>query len=203
MGGRVGALSGREKNPGRSLIVPANHWYDAAGLTPVKLIQNYINGKFVSAKSRFSDINPADGSVIAEVTEADKNNVDDAVQAARSALRGEWGDSVSVSVLRFCTVSLIRSKNILIALLPLRWRTRASRSHWLPNSMSRELPRIFASSQTSSRQRDSNLSRQKLRMARMRSTMRYASHWAWLGSSLLESSPAAADVESRASPGLR
>jgi aminomuconate-semialdehyde/2-hydroxymuconate-6-semialdehyde dehydrogenase len=90
VGGRVGALSGREKNPGRSLIVPANHWYDAAGLT-VKLIQNYINGKLVSAKSRFSDINPADGSVIAEVTEADKNNVDDAVQAARSALRGEWG----------------------------------------------------------------------------------------------------------------
>ena len=73
------------------MIVPANHWYDAAGLTPVKLIQNYINGKFVPAKSRFSDVNPADGSFIAEVTEADKNHVDDAVQAARSALRGEWG----------------------------------------------------------------------------------------------------------------
>ncbi len=35
-------------------------------------------------------MNPADGSVIAQVTEADEGLVDDAVQAARKALRGEW-----------------------------------------------------------------------------------------------------------------
>jgi aminomuconate-semialdehyde/2-hydroxymuconate-6-semialdehyde dehydrogenase len=57
----------------------------------VKLIQNYINGKFVRGKREFADVNPADGNVIAEVTEADKNLVDDAVQAARKALLGEWG----------------------------------------------------------------------------------------------------------------
>jgi len=57
----------------------------------VKSIQNYINGKFVRGKREFADVNPADGSVIAEVTEADQGLVDDAVQAARKALRGEWG----------------------------------------------------------------------------------------------------------------
>jgi aminomuconate-semialdehyde/2-hydroxymuconate-6-semialdehyde dehydrogenase len=57
----------------------------------VKLIQNYINGKFVRGKREFADVNPADGNVIAEVTEADENLVDDAVQAARKALLGEWG----------------------------------------------------------------------------------------------------------------
>jgi len=57
----------------------------------VKSIQNYINGQFVRGKREFADVNPADGSVIAEVTEADDALVDDAVQAARKALRGEWG----------------------------------------------------------------------------------------------------------------
>ena len=59
----------------------------------MKLIQNYIDGEFVSSKSQFNDINPADGSVIAEVSEADKDQVDAAVQSARLALRGEWGRS--------------------------------------------------------------------------------------------------------------
>jgi aminomuconate-semialdehyde/2-hydroxymuconate-6-semialdehyde dehydrogenase len=57
----------------------------------VKLIQNYINGQFVRGPREFADVNPADGSIIAEVTEADQGLVDDAVQAARKALSGEWG----------------------------------------------------------------------------------------------------------------
>lgn len=57
----------------------------------VKSIQNYINGQLVRGRREFADVNPADGSVIAEVTEADDALVDDAVQAARKALRGEWG----------------------------------------------------------------------------------------------------------------
>ena len=39
----------------------------------------------------FADVNPADGTVIAQVTEADESQVDEAVHAARRALRGEWG----------------------------------------------------------------------------------------------------------------
>jgi aminomuconate-semialdehyde/2-hydroxymuconate-6-semialdehyde dehydrogenase len=56
----------------------------------VKLLQNYINGRFVSGARDFADVNPADGSIIAQVSEADRATVDDAVAAARRALAGEW-----------------------------------------------------------------------------------------------------------------
>jgi aminomuconate-semialdehyde/2-hydroxymuconate-6-semialdehyde dehydrogenase len=45
----------------------------------------------VRGTREFADVNPADGKVIAQVTEADQDLVDAAVQAARKALRGEWG----------------------------------------------------------------------------------------------------------------
>ncbi len=57
----------------------------------MKLIQNYIDGRFVSGKREFADVNPADGSVIAQVTEAGESQVNEAVHAARHALGGEWG----------------------------------------------------------------------------------------------------------------
>ena len=57
----------------------------------MKVIQNYINGKFVGSKREFADVNPADGSVVAQVTEADQGQVDAAVGAARQALHSEWG----------------------------------------------------------------------------------------------------------------
>ena len=69
---------------------PTKGCYDSAGFTHVKLIQNYINGKFVGSKREFADLNPADGSVIAQVAEADRDQVDAGVQAARRALYGEW-----------------------------------------------------------------------------------------------------------------
>lgn len=60
---------------------------------PLKSILNYIDGQFVRGTREFADVNPADGSVIAQVSEADESLVDDAVQAARKAVRGEWGRS--------------------------------------------------------------------------------------------------------------
>jgi aminomuconate-semialdehyde/2-hydroxymuconate-6-semialdehyde dehydrogenase len=57
----------------------------------VKSILNYIDGEAVRGRRDFADVNPADGSVIAQVSEADENIVDGAVSAARRALRGEWG----------------------------------------------------------------------------------------------------------------
>jgi aminomuconate-semialdehyde/2-hydroxymuconate-6-semialdehyde dehydrogenase len=57
----------------------------------VKLIQNYIDGQFVPGKGEFADVNPADGKVIAQVTEAGEAQVDEAIAASRRALRGEWG----------------------------------------------------------------------------------------------------------------
>lgn len=57
----------------------------------MKLIQNYIDGRFVPGEREFADVNPADGTVIAQVTEATEAQVDEAVSAARHALAGEWG----------------------------------------------------------------------------------------------------------------
>jgi aminomuconate-semialdehyde/2-hydroxymuconate-6-semialdehyde dehydrogenase len=57
----------------------------------VKSILNYIDGEFVRGSREFADVNPADGTVIAQVSEATRSLVDDAVGAARTALRGEWG----------------------------------------------------------------------------------------------------------------
>jgi aminomuconate-semialdehyde/2-hydroxymuconate-6-semialdehyde dehydrogenase len=56
----------------------------------LKLLANFIDGQFVAGKHTFADVNPADGSMIAEVSQADKDLVDAAVTAARRALRGEW-----------------------------------------------------------------------------------------------------------------
>ena len=42
-------------------------------------------------KREFADVNPVDGTVIAQVSEAGEELVDAAVNAARNALRGEWG----------------------------------------------------------------------------------------------------------------
>ena len=61
------------------------------GSRQVKSILNYIDGQFVRGKREFADVNPADGSVIAQVSEADQGIVNDAVGAARKAMQREWG----------------------------------------------------------------------------------------------------------------
>lgn len=56
----------------------------------MKSILNYIDGQFVRGKREFTDVNPANGTVIAQVSEAHQELVNDAVNAARTASRGEW-----------------------------------------------------------------------------------------------------------------
>lgn len=56
----------------------------------MKSILNYIDGQFVPGQREFPDVNPADGSVITQVSEADQSLVDEAVGAARKAVRGGW-----------------------------------------------------------------------------------------------------------------
>lgn len=53
--------------------------------------RNYVNGEFISTGRTFQNICPVDGSVLSDVHEADAALVDQAVQAARRALEGEWG----------------------------------------------------------------------------------------------------------------
>jgi aminomuconate-semialdehyde/2-hydroxymuconate-6-semialdehyde dehydrogenase len=51
----------------------------------------YINGRFVTSSKQFAKINPVDGTVVAQVYEADQAMVDEAVKAAKAALKGPWG----------------------------------------------------------------------------------------------------------------
>ncbi|HSW05171.1 2-hydroxymuconic semialdehyde dehydrogenase [Aquabacterium sp.] len=56
------------------------------------MILNFIDGEYREGRSgrSFDDINPVDGSLIAKVSEAAREDVDDAVRAARRALCGPW-----------------------------------------------------------------------------------------------------------------
>jgi aminomuconate-semialdehyde/2-hydroxymuconate-6-semialdehyde dehydrogenase len=58
---------------------------------PVPERKNYINGRFVGSNKQFTKMSPVDGSEVAIVHEADRGMVDEAVQAARAALKGPWG----------------------------------------------------------------------------------------------------------------
>jgi acyl-CoA reductase-like NAD-dependent aldehyde dehydrogenase len=51
----------------------------------------YIGGEFSRPRNLFPTINPADESVLAEVSQASAKDVDRAVAAARSAYEGVWG----------------------------------------------------------------------------------------------------------------
>jgi aminomuconate-semialdehyde/2-hydroxymuconate-6-semialdehyde dehydrogenase len=57
----------------------------------MKSILNFVDGQFVQGEGEFADVNPANSSVIAKVSEAGQELVDGAVGAARTALRGPWG----------------------------------------------------------------------------------------------------------------
>lgn len=57
----------------------------------IKELKNYVNGAFVPAAKKFDIVNPVNGTVHAVAYEADRQIVDDAVAAAKAALKGPWG----------------------------------------------------------------------------------------------------------------
>jgi len=59
--------------------------------TPLPERKNYVNGRFLGSGRQFTKISPVDGSEVALVHEADRGLVDQAVTAARAALKGPWG----------------------------------------------------------------------------------------------------------------
>lgn len=64
----------------------------AAASTETARLSHFIDGRFVPAgRSSFENRHPATGEVINLVPEADSAAVDDAVKAARRALKGPWG----------------------------------------------------------------------------------------------------------------
>ena len=57
----------------------------------MKQYRNFVDGAFVEGARTFPDLNPVDGTLVAEVHEADAALVDAAVAAARRAFEGPWG----------------------------------------------------------------------------------------------------------------
>jgi aminomuconate-semialdehyde/2-hydroxymuconate-6-semialdehyde dehydrogenase len=59
----------------------------------MRQINNFINGEFIAASDgkRFEKRSPVDNQIIASVAEAGRSEVDQAVNAAKNALNGEWG----------------------------------------------------------------------------------------------------------------
>ena len=51
----------------------------------------YINGQFSPSNVYFDNINPVNGQIISSIAEASDEQIDQAVMAAREALKGEWG----------------------------------------------------------------------------------------------------------------
>ncbi len=56
----------------------------------MKQYKNYIDGRFVESEKRFAGINPANGQRFADIHEATKEMVDEAMQAGHRAVHG-WG----------------------------------------------------------------------------------------------------------------
>jgi aminomuconate-semialdehyde/2-hydroxymuconate-6-semialdehyde dehydrogenase len=57
----------------------------------IRVLRNFVGGRYVEGGDLFDDVNPVDGSVVARVQEADREVVNQAVRAARDALNGAWG----------------------------------------------------------------------------------------------------------------
>ncbi len=57
--------------------------------------RNFIDGQWCNSTALFDDLNPADGTRVAQVHEADRGMVDEAVAAGHRALAGPWGASTA------------------------------------------------------------------------------------------------------------
>ncbi|MEU4245092.1 2-hydroxymuconic semialdehyde dehydrogenase [Actinoplanes sp. NPDC026619] len=55
------------------------------------LLRDFVAGEFRPAAATFAKASPVTGETVFAVTESDRSTVDDAVAAARAAVRGPWG----------------------------------------------------------------------------------------------------------------
>jgi len=152
------------------------------GSSHVKYIQNYIGGGGVRGSREFPDVNPADGSVIAQVGEADRDLVDRAVQSAHKALKTDWGEPPCVNAQHGCERSRTRSSRVSIAFLLLKLPILESLFPLPQSWMCHGPQRTSESSLISSVLPLWSRSRRKRRMGNALSTMRSASLSEWSGS---------------------
>ena len=55
------------------------------------LLRNFVGGEWIETGKTFANINPVSGSKVCDVSEAEQSTVARAVNAARTAMNGEWG----------------------------------------------------------------------------------------------------------------
>ncbi len=60
-------------------------------MTGIPVLRNFVGGRFLDAKETFAKASPVTGETVFAVTESDQDTVDQAVAAARAAVRGPWG----------------------------------------------------------------------------------------------------------------
>ena len=57
----------------------------------MKEVANFINGEWVKTGKTFENINPVNGKTVALIHEANRETVDQAVEAGKDAMKGPWG----------------------------------------------------------------------------------------------------------------
>src|SRR5690606_31991512 len=77
----------------RAQFEPTEYEMEGTGKVGQGEVMNFIDGAYTQGTSgkTFRNISPVDGSLISEVHEAGKADVDAAVRAARKAVDGDWG----------------------------------------------------------------------------------------------------------------
>ncbi|GLX78799.1 2-hydroxymuconic semialdehyde dehydrogenase [Thalassotalea insulae] len=59
-------------------------------MSELRQLECYIDGQFVSSEHYFDNVSPVNGEVIGQIAEADHQQIDRAVKAAKTAQTGEW-----------------------------------------------------------------------------------------------------------------
>lgn len=115
--------AGLKFSDGHALLKPLN-MTDLAAKPPkinIKYTDLFINNEWVPSVSgkRFKTLNPMDGSLLAEVAEADKTDVEHAVKAARSCYEKVWkhvGPTARATLMLRLAELMERDADILAAL---------------------------------------------------------------------------------------
>jgi aminomuconate-semialdehyde/2-hydroxymuconate-6-semialdehyde dehydrogenase len=83
-----------------------------------EILRHFIDGEFIGSAKAFAKSSPVNGTVLCDVAEAERSDVDAAVGAARAALRGPWrrtGELARAAVLRRIAEEIERRFEDLVA----------------------------------------------------------------------------------------
>ncbi len=123
----------------------------------MRQFRNYVGGEWRESARRFQDVNPADGTLVGEVHEADAATVDAAIRSGHAALGGTWGRTsvTERAALLYRIADEIERRGA--EFLAAEIADTANPSPWHRPSIFRAAPQTSVSLQTSSRARRSTV----------------------------------------------